>query len=136
MAQDIRIDFSGALTAPALLNANLADGAQSPLTASIDFGEQAPGEVNFRLELDCQSGSVNQASLQVSWSDNNTDFSDTENLDTIYSAKCQASTVVRVVNYFVVKSRYAKFRLDNDSGGAINSANTVFAFVPIAIDQA
>ena len=58
------------------------------------------------------------------WSHDDSDFSDVSNAETVVAVICTASTVAKKVGGFAVKARYAKFQLENQSGGTINSSAT------------
>lgn len=135
MAQDTGLDFAAA-PAVTLLGSNVADGAASALTTSVDLGTPAPLEVGYEIKLDCQASADDYAFLQVAWSHDDTDFSDTSNVETVASIDCTASTVAVKCGSFATRGRYLKFRLLNESGGAINSASTALVLFDIFGDQA
>lgn len=130
MAQDIGLDSAAGPTVT-LLGSNLTTGSQSALTSSVDFGTPSPLEMGFEIKLDSQASSAAFAHIQVAWSHDDTDFSDTSNLETFASIDCTASTVGVKVGSFAIKARYAKFRIDNQSGGTINSASTAMILTDI-----
>lgn len=135
MAQDIRLSFA-TQTGVTLLGSNLASASQSALTATVDFGDPAPLMFGFELRLDAQTGCVNMAHLEMAWSHDNTDFTDTDNLMLVTSVKCTASAIKKKIGAFPLLARYGKFRLNNQSGGTINSASTGLDLWKIAGDFA
>ena len=134
MAQDIGYDFATGPTVT-LLGANLADGASSALTATVDFGTPTPVGCGMEIKLDSQASSGDFADIEVFWSHDNTDFSDGPNADVAYSFNCTASTLGIAVTAIPVKARYAKFRITNRSGGQINSASTTLFLFDIFYNQ-
>ena len=135
MAQDLTVDFSSGSTVT-LLGSNLSDGSASAATSAVDFGATAPFGFGFELKLDCQTSSDATATLNIAWSHDNTDFSDSDNYDAVTVVQCTASTVVVKCGAYGVYGRYCKFSLQNDSGGTINSASTALVLTDIAGDQA
>lgn len=136
MAQDIGYDFATGPTVT-LLGSNLSDANTSAVTSAVDFGAApTPFQCGFELKLDCQASSDNAAILLIHWSHDNSDFSDTSNPVVGTIADCTASTVAVKVGSFRIQGRYAKFSLQNDSGGTINSASTAVILWDISGDQA
>lgn len=137
MAQDIMYDFSAGPSVT-LLTSDLTDGSQSALTAAVDFGNPAPIGFGFKLILTTLTGTTSYCHLEIAWSNDNTDFSDTDNLELVTSVLCTASTDKKRVGSYPIKARYAKFRLNNQSGGTIDgtASNTALVLTDIAIDQA
>lgn len=136
MAQDILLDFAAGPTAPDILSANLATSNASALTTSVDWGATAPAEFGFEIKLSTAASADAYCYLEVAWSHDDTDFSDTSNLDTVFAVKCTASSTVIAVGSYPVKARYCKFRLDNQSGGTVNDTGTALVLTDIAINQA
>jgi len=124
MAQDIGTDRSIAAPAVTLLGSNLADTVLAAVTAAIDLGNPTPNGLGFEVKLDCQAGASDIAILYASWSQDNSDFTDTYNKKRVAIIQCNAGTVVLEVGEFRVEGRYVKFWLENQAGGAINSLNT------------
>lgn len=140
MAQDIGFDWATAGPSVTLLGSNLADGSLSSATSAADFGTPTPLECGFELKLDCQASADLFANLWVVWSFDNSDFgvfaSGQNNGQLVTSVNCKASTVVVHVGAFPVMARYAKFYLENNTGGTINSASTALALYDGFIDVA
>jgi len=134
MGQDIGYDFATGPTVT-LLGSNLADGAQSALTAAVDFGNPTPVGCGMEIKLDAQASADDFADIEVFWSHDNTDFSDGPNADVAYSFNCTASTVGVAVTAIPIKARYAKFRINNRTGGQINSASTAMILFDIFYNQ-
>lgn len=128
MAQDVGMDWATSGPSVTLLGSNLSDATLSSATSAVDFGTPTPLAAGFELKLDCQASSDAIAKLIIVWSHDNTDFgvwgSGQLNGDIVAVVDCVASTVVVHVGEFPIKSRYAKFYLQNDSGGTINSSST------------
>ena len=137
MAQDVGYDFAAGPTVT-LLSADLVDGSQSALTAAVDFGAPTPVAVGFELILTTLTSAVDYCHLEVSWSHDNADFSDTDNVQLVTSVLCTASTDKKIVGSIGVQARYAKFRLNNDSGGSIDgtASNTALILTDVFFDQA
>lgn len=136
MAQDIGLDTATGGPAVTLLGSNLSDATRSALTAAVDFGAPQPLECGYEIKLDCQTSSDGFAYLEVAWSHDNADFSDTSNLETVAVIDCTASTVAVKVGSFPIRARYAKFALNNQSGGTINSESTALVLTDLFGDQA
>ncbi len=134
--QDIGLDLATGGPAVTLLASNLSTGSVSALTSAVDFGTPTPLECGYEIKLDAQVSAGNYAYLQVAWSHDNTDFSDTSNLETVAVIDCTASTVGVKAGTFPVRARYAKFALSNQSGGTINSAGTALILTDVFGDQA
>ncbi len=138
MAQDAGYDFATGPTVT-LLTDDLTNGNPSTLTAAVDFGA-APTPIMFGWELilTTLASCTNMVYLQIAWSHDNTDFSDTDNLELVTAVKCTASTDKKKVGAYPVLGRYAKFRLDNQSGGTIDgtSSNTALVLTDISVDFA
>lgn len=137
MAQDILYDFSAGPSVT-LMSADVTTGNASALTAAVDFGNPSPIGFGFELILTCLTGTTGTATLQIAWSHDNTDFSGLINLDDVTVIQCAASSDVKRVGAMAIKARYAKFRVQNDSGGTIDgtASNTALTLTDIAIDQA
>lgn len=137
MAQDIMYDFSAGPSVT-LLSSDLTDGSQSAFTTAVDFGNPAPLGFGFELILTTLTGATSYCHLEIAWSHDNTDFSDTDNLELVTSVLCTASADKKRVGSYPIKARYAKFRLNNQSGGTIDgtASNTALVLTDIAIDQA
>jgi len=128
MAQDVGFDRATGGPTVTLLGGNLTTGSISAATSAVDFGDPQPLNCGFELKLDCQASAIEVATLIVVWSHDNTDFGvwavGQANGDIAAIIDCVASTVVPHVGEFPIKARYAKFYLQNDAGGTINSAST------------
>jgi len=135
MAQDIGLD-SAAGPSVTLLGSNVSTGGTSAATPAVDFGDPQPLEIGYEIKLDAQASATGFAFLKVAWSHDNTDFSDSDNLETVASVLCTASTVKVKCGAFALRSRYAKFYLSNESGGTINSASTALVLTDIFGNQA
>lgn len=137
MAQDAMYDFSAGPTVT-LLSADVSDGAASALTGAVDFGTPTPFGFGFELILTTGTGCTDTVSLEIAWSHDNSDFSDTDNLETVTVMKCTASTDKKKCGAYPVKARYAKFRIDNQSGGTIDgtASNSALILTDLAMDQA
>lgn len=138
MPQDIGFDLGTGGPSVTLLGSNLNTATLSALTSAADFGAPTPLETGFELKLDCQASAAGFAYLKAYWSHENTDFSssDPDNGEVVAVVQCKASTVVTLVSTFPMRARYAKFALDNQSGGTINSAGTALALTDLFGDQA
>ncbi len=138
MVQDTGLDFAAGPTAPTLLSSDLADGSKSAWTASVNFGAPTPLGFGWELVLTTLTGCVNFCGLEVAWSHDNSTFSDDDNPQQITSVKCTASTDKQKVSSSAVMAQYAKFRLNNNSGGSIDgtSSNTAFVFTDIFYNHA
>ncbi len=134
MAQDIGLDSAAGPTVT-LLGSNLTDGSTSAATSAVDFGDPQPLEIGYEVKLDCQASADDFAFLKVEWSHDNTDFSDASNAETVATIDCTASTVVPKVGSFAVRARHAKFILENQSGGTINSASSALILTDIFGNQ-
>lgn len=137
MAQDIGYDFATGPTVT-LISSDVSDGAASALTSSVDFGSPTPIAFGFELILTTLTGATGICSLEIAWSQDDTDFSDTSNLELVVPVDCTASTDVKVCGSYPISARYAKFRLNNDSGGSIDgtASNTALVMWDIFVDQA
>lgn len=139
MAQDGGYDYAAGPSVT-LLGSNVSDGAISAATSAVDFGAPTPFGCGFELKLDCQTSATDWASLIVVWSHDNTDFgvysATQQNGDRVAVVDCVASTTVVHVGQFPVKARYAKFYLENESGGTINSAGTALVLWDVFADIA
>lgn len=136
MAQDVGYDFAAGPTVT-LLSADLVDGAQSALTSAVDFGTPTPIAFGFELILTTLASAVDYCHLEIVWSHDNTDFGDTDNVQLVTSVKCTASTDKKIVGSAGVQARYAKFRLNNDSGGSIDgtASNTALVLTDVFFNQ-
>ena len=136
MAQDLGYDFAVGPTVT-LLSADLATGSQSALTATVDFGNPGPLMFGWELILTTLASATGYCFLEVAWSHDNTDFSDTDNMETVTGVKCTASTDKKKIGSFPVRARYAKFRLNNQSGGSIDgtASNTALVLTDIFGNQ-
>jgi hypothetical protein len=134
MAQDIGYDFAAGPTVT-LLSSNLTDASSSALTSAVDFGDPTPVAFGYELKLDGQASADGFAFLEAAWSHDNTDFSDTSNVEIVATVDCTASTVAVKVGASEIKGQYAKFRLRNESGGTINSASTALVLFDIFLNQ-
>ena len=137
MAQDVGYDFA---TGPSvtLLSSDLADASQSAWTGSVDFGAPAPLGFGFEIILTTLTGATGPCALQVAWSHDDSDFSDDDNGEIVDIVQCTASTDKKKVGAHPIKAQYAKFRLDNQSGGSIDgtASNTALVLHDIFADQA
>ena len=116
MAQDIGYDFASGPTVT-LLSSDLTDGSSSTLTSAVDFGTPTPIGFGWELILTTITRSAGPVSLEVAWSHDNSDFSDSDNLEVVTVVTTTASTDKKRCGNYPIKARYAKFRLTNDSGG-------------------
>lgn len=128
MAQDIGQDIATTGPTVTLLGSNLSDATTSAVTSAVDFGTPTPNNIHYEMKLDCQASADDLAFLHIVWSHDNTDFSDASNYETVAIADCTASTVTVKSGSFPCRARYAKFYLENQSGGTINSASTALLF--------
>lgn len=137
MAQDIGHDFATGPTVT-LLSSDLADGSKSAWTSVVDFGTPTPLGFGFELILTTLASAVDYCSLEVAWSHDNSDFSDDDNPQHVVSVLCTASADKKKVGASGVMARYAKFRLNNQSGGSIDgtSSNTALILTDIFGDVA
>jgi hypothetical protein len=137
MAQDLGHDFAAGPTVT-LLSSDLTDGSQSAWTSAVDFGAPTPVGFGFELILTAMTGSAGAVGLEVAWSHDNSDFSDDDNGQLVTTVTTTASTDKKKVGASAVMARYAKFRLDNQSGGSIDgtSSNTALLLHDIFGDQA
>ena len=138
MAQDIGYDFAAGPTVT-LLASDLTDGNSSALTSAVDFGvAPTPLGFGFELILTTLTSSVGPCSLEIVWSHDNSDFSDTDNTEVVTVVTTTASTDKKKVGNYPIRARYAKFRLANESGGSIDgtSSNTAVILTDIALDVA
>ena len=137
MAQDTGYDFSAGPTVT-LLSADVTDGASSSFTSAVDFGTPTPLGFGYEIILTCGTGADGTVTLEVAWSHDNTTFSDADNTQVVDYIDCTASSDVEKVGSIVVKARYAKFRITNDSGGTIDgtASNTALTLWDIFADQA
>jgi len=136
MAQDLGLDFAAGPTVT-LLSSDLTDGSQSAFTATVDFGNPAPIAFGHELILTTLTGTTGPVTLQVAWSHDNSDFSDANNVQNVVTATMAASTDNEAVGSSAVMAQYAKFRLDNQSGGTVDgtSSNTALILTDIFGDQ-
>ena len=136
MAQDINYDFATGPTVT-LLSSDLTDGSQSAFTSTVDFGTPTPVGFGYELILTTLASSTGKCALQVAWSHDNSDFSDADNAQNVAFVQCTASTDKKKVGSSAIMARYAKFRLDNQSGGSIDgtASNTALILTDISIDQ-
>ncbi len=120
MAQDIGYDFNTGPTIT-LLAVDLSDDAESPVTAVIDFGSPTPIGFGWELRLTVQTSADSLAFLEIAWAHVNVaaQYSDVNNLETVTSILCVASTDNSKVGATEIKARFAKVRLKNRTGGII-----------------
>lgn len=137
MAQDNGQDFASGPSVT-LLSADVSDGNTSTFTSAVDFGNPAPWGFGFELILTCAASADDWCSLEVAWSHDNSTFSDGDNAETVVSVDCTASSDVESVGAYPVRARYAKFRLNNESGGTIDgtASNTALVLTDIYGDLA
>ena len=121
---------------PTLVTDEVAD--DEDLTSAVDFGSPGPIAFGFELILTTLTSATAYCHLEIAWSHDNTDFSDTDNLETVAAVLCTASTDKKRVGAYPVKARYAKFRLRNESGGSIDgtASNTALILTDIFGDVA
>jgi len=136
MAQDLGQDFAAGPSVT-LLSADVTTGNSSALTSAIDFGTPTPYGFGYELILTCGASATGTVSLEVVWSHDNSDFSDTDNTQLVDVIQCADSSDVKKVGASAIKARYAKFRITNDSGGTIDgtASNTALVLWDIFGDQ-
>ena len=140
MAQDITLDFAAGPSVT-LLSADVSDGASSSLTSAVDFGSTAPAEFGYELILTLGAGTATgYVALNVYWSHDNADFTDSGGGELVaVNANLTASGDNKLVGSYPVRGRYAKFNIDNESGGAAvdgTASNTALVLTDIAVNQA
>lgn len=124
LSEKIALDLTAIGPTVDILNANVSDNTTSAATSAVDFKTPTPLEVGFTIKLNCQTGAFGNAYLKIMWSHNNVDFCDGLNAENIATVKCAQQLVSKKTGTFVVKARYAKFQIQNLSGGTIaNSAS-------------
>lgn len=126
MAQDIGQDFATLVASIALMPGNVTDGAISSLTAVMSLGNPTPLGIGVTVALDCQTGAVDTAILRCAWGMVNSDtlFSDKENSKRSMAIQCASGTVVERTGAIPAEGPFVKFCVENESGGAINAANS------------
>ena len=136
MAQDQGYDFAAGPSVT-LLSADVTTGNSSSLTSAVDFGTPTPVGFGYELIITAGAGAIGSVSLEVVWSHDNTDFSDTNNTQYIDSITCTASGDAKKVGATAIKARYAKFRITNNSGGTVDgtASNTALVLTDIFFDQ-
>ena len=137
MAQDVGYDFAAGPTVT-LLSADLSDTVTSALTATVDFGDPTPLGFGYELIVTGQGSADEFAFLEVVWSHDNSDFSDENvNFETVTSINCAASADRKKIGSSEIKARYAKFQLNNQTGGTIDgtSSNTALVLFDIFLNQ-
>ena len=140
MAQDITLDFAAGPSVT-LLSADVSDGNASTLTSAVDFGNPGPVDFGFELILTLGAGTATgYVKLNVYWSHDNTDFTDSGGGETVaINGNLTASADNKLVGSYPVRARYAKFNLNNESGGAAvdgTASNTALVLTDIAVNQA
>ena len=136
MAQDIGIDRATSGPAATLLTATVTDTSTSPASAAVDFGTPTPIKAGYEVKLDCQASSNGLAYLYVVWSHDNSDFSDASNKVRVTIIDCTASTISIKCGEMEILARYAKFYLENQSGGSISNTSTTLTFWDVFGDVA
>lgn len=135
MAEDIRQNF-GADTAVTISLDSLADAASVVATA-LDLGNPGPFALSLEIKLDGASASnTGLAEIYAQWSNENTDFSDSDNDLLIGAVRMNGTTAVIKVFIAPVHARYVKFRVANESGAALAASGNSLRYVPVSVDQA
>lgn len=137
MAQDIGYDFATGPTVT-LLSSDLTDGSQSAWTSAVDFGTPTPLGFGYEAIITTLTSTTLNCNLEVAWSHDNTDFTDDDNPEIVAIINCTASADKKKIGAHGCRARYAKFRLDNMSGGSIDgtASNTALTLWDIFGDQA
>lgn len=137
MAQDYGYDSATSGTSiSAFLGSNTSDGSTAGPSTTADFGNPTALKCAYECILNARAGASAYAYLKVAWSHDNTDFSDASNLETIGVIDCTSLTSSVGVGVFMVRARYAKFYLENQSGGTINNAGSTLALWDVFSDLA
>ncbi len=137
MTQDIGYDFAAGPTVT-LLSSDLTDGSKSAWSSSVDFGDPTAVGFGWELILTTLTSAIAFCALEIAWSHDNSDFGDDDNAMQITSVLCTASADKKKVGSSAIQARYAKFRLNNNSGGSIDgtSSNTALILFDLFFDQA
>ena len=135
MAEDIRQNF-GADTAVTISLDDLADGSDAASNA-IDLGNPGPFALAIEAKLDgAGAGATGLCELYAQWSNDNSDFSDSDNDLLIGAVQMNGTAAVVKVLAAPVHARYLKLRVENASGAALASSGNALRYVPVSVDQA
>lgn len=137
MAQDVGYDFDTGPTVT-LISSDVTTGSASALTATVDFGTPTPVAFGYEWILTTLASADGPVSLEVAWSHDNSDFSDTNNVELVDVMTVAASTDNKKCNSAAIKARYGKFRIKNDSGGSVDgtASNSALVLFDVFYDYA
>lgn len=134
MAEDIRQNF-GSDTAVTITLDSLADGSDATSNA-IDLGNPGPFALSLEAKLDgAGAGATEVCEVYAQWSNDNSDFSDSDNDLPVGVVQMNGTTAVVKVFALGVAARYLKLRVKNDSGAALASSGNSLRYVPVSVDQ-
>jgi len=138
MAQDIGLDLATGGPSVTMPTADVTDGAVSTLIGSVDFGTPTPLEIAYEWIQTALASATGPAYLQVMWSHDDSDFSDTSNYETVAVITCTASGDAKLCGSFPARARYAKFQIQNESGGTLDftTSNSAISLWDLFGDQA
>ena len=134
MAEDIRQNF-GTDTAITITPNSLTDGS-SATSNSIDLGSPGPFAISIEAKLDGTASSTALCEFYAQWSNDDTDFSDSDNDMFFGTVDMNGTTAVIKILYLPVFARYLKIRVLNNSGATLESSGNTLRYVPITVDQA
>ncbi len=134
MAEDIRQNF-GTDTAVTISLDSLADAASVVATAK-DLGSPGPFALSLEVKLDgVAAGATGLVEIYAQWSNENADFSDSDNDLLVGAVQMNGTTAAVKVFTMPVHARHVKFRVFNNSGAALASAGNALRYVPVSVDQ-
>ncbi len=126
MAQDLGRDIDVAGPAITMPTADVTDGNNTGLfggvaAVGLDLGvAPQPERLAFKWIQTTLAAAVGPAFLYAHWSVEDTTFSDIDNGELIGVMDCAASTDVELVGDFLVRARYLKLSIFNESGGSLD----------------
>lgn len=137
MAQDIGLDLATGGPTVTMPTVDVTDGNTSTLIGSLDFGTPTPLEIGFEWIQTTLASAVDFAYLQVLWSHDDSTFSDVNNFETVGVMQSTASTDVPLVGTFPCRARFAKFQIENQTGGTLDftASNSAIVLTDLFGDQ-
>lgn len=138
MPQDIGLDIETGGPSVTVPTSDLTDGSTSALFGTVDFGTPTPLEIAFEWIQSALASATGPAFLQIMWSHDDSDFSDVNNYETVAVITCTASGDAKLSGSFPTRARYAKFQIENQSGGTLDftASNSALALWDLFGDQA